>query len=31
MNPHQTILHGDWAMERMADLLPTDLFFQDGE
>ncbi|MEX0945459.1 MAG: carboxypeptidase-like regulatory domain-containing protein [Balneolaceae bacterium] len=24
MNPHQVILYGDWALERMADLLPSD-------
>ncbi len=24
MNPDEIILHGDWALERMADMLPTD-------
>ncbi len=24
MNPDKIILHGDWALERMADMLPTD-------
>lgn len=27
LNPNQVILYGDWALERMADLLPTNLQF----
>lgn len=27
MNPHQVVLYGSWARERIADLLPTDKHF----
>jgi len=30
MNPKQVVLYGDWAKERMADLLPSDIFFQNN-
>lgn len=31
MNPHQVILYGNWALERMADLLPTDKHFSPSD